>query len=165
MNSLLIRHGISSRICWCRNCRSCCLVVPVLWRWPIHHLLPAGQYLTLYLTQSHSGLHPADVTRNFKCKTTTLLHKHTSWKDLSFSETKNCFSIFHVSRTSCSAARTTRTLLGSTARCLRLLLQWPWLCLCWWPSRCATLWTGLTTLFMKNRWQSTQSWNVTKYCT
>lgn len=59
---------------------------------------------------------------------------------------RTIFSIFPVSPTSCSAARTTRTLLGSTARCSRLLPQWPWLFLCWSPSRCATPWTGLTTL-------------------
>jgi len=54
-------------------------------------------------------------------------------------------SVSPLSRTSCSAARATRSSLGSTARCLRPRPQWPWLCLCWSPSRCATLWTGPTT--------------------
>lgn len=149
---LPIQHGISSRLCWCRNCRSCCLVVPVQWGWPIRHFPPAGQYLSLFDPITQWTLH----------YTTTPLHKHTSLRDLSLSECENHFSIVPVSHTSCSAARTMRTLLGSTARCLRLLLQWPWLCLCWSPSRCATRWTGLTQQLMKNRWQSTQWWNVTK---
>lgn len=61
------------------------------------------------------------------------------WKQLT--KVINPFPLLS-SLTSCSAMMKTRTLLELNVRCLRLLLPWPWPCLCWSPLRCAMLLTG-----------------------
>lgn len=57
-------YNISSRLCRCCNCGSCCLVVPVLWRRPNGHLPPAGKYLTLCICLCYHIVHPTAATRN-----------------------------------------------------------------------------------------------------
>lgn len=52
-DSLSQNFDIPSRLCRCRDCSSCCLVVYILRRRPTGHLPPAGQCLTLCIWLYH----------------------------------------------------------------------------------------------------------------